>query len=166
MNYILDTSFFVIIREYYPKTFPTFWENMNQVVTDGRISSVNEVREEILKYRGKQEHLLKWMKANKSIFPDPSEEEQNNLREILSVRKFQTLIDEKKVLKGGAAADPFLIAKAMSIPESVLVTREKPAKRDTNGNIQGSFKIPDVCRHFHVECVSPEECLNRLEWSF
>ena len=155
MNYILDTGFFVILREYYPGTFPTFWEKMDQAVKDGYILSVNEVREEILRYRGAQKHLLKWLNDNKSIFADPSEEEQDNLREILSVRKFQTLIDKKSILRGRAVADPFLIAKAMSTPESVLVTREKPAKKDKNGKIQGSLRIPDVCRHFRVEWASP-----------
>ena len=165
-HYILDTGFFIVIREYYPNTFPAFWEKMEEAVNSNLISSVTEVRREIERYKGYQPHILEWCSTNKRIFTDPTEEEQNNLREIFKIKDFQALVDKKATLKGGPLADPFLIAKAMAKPESIVVTREQHAKKDKKGNQQGPLQIPDVCQHFGVEVVSPREFLEREKWQF
>ena len=132
-HYILDTGFFIMSREYYPNTFPAFWEKMEEAVNSNLISSVTEVKKEIEQYGGEQSHILEWCSTNKRIFTDPTKEEQNNLLEIFEIKSFQALVGKKATLKGKPAADPFLIAKAMAIPESIVVTTEQHAKRDKKG---------------------------------
>lgn len=165
MQYVLDTGFFVLTRGYYPDTFPTFWEEMDKAARSRLISSVIEVKKEIEKFGGEQTHLSGWIKSNANIFTKPEMEEQDCVRDIFDTDNFQNLIGKQKILEGGPFADPFVIAKA-NIIEGIVVTNERPAKKDKNGRMQGAPKIPDVCEHFDVECILPEEFMRRVSWKF
>ena len=159
MKYVLDTNFFVISKNYYPESFPSFWQKMEVAVSKEKISSVKEVRKELERYGGEQEYLLAWIKNHKNIFTEPSENEQDLIRQILRVPDFQELIERKSLLRGYPSADPFLIAKA-SVTGGVVVTAEKFASKGKPP------KIPNVCKRFRVECVTPEEFMSRERWQF
>ncbi len=166
MHYVLDTGFFRISRDYYPTVFLSFWGKLDKLVSLEAISSVSEVEKEIKNYGGEQEHLLQWTKRNRHIFTAPSEEQQNNVRKIFRVSNFTNLISKRSMLEGKPSADPFLIAKAMTKKSGILVSDEKPAKQDSRGNIQGSYKIPDVCNYCGVRCITPQQFMEEQEWSF
>ena len=166
MHYVLDTSFFVVTRDYYPESFGGFWVNMDDAASSDLISSVSEVKKELENYQGEQEDLVEWVANHVNIFTKPSLEEQNHIRDIFQIQMFQNLMSKQTMLEGKPFADPFVIAKAMTIEGGIVVTREKPAMRDKKNNIQGSHKIPDVCQHFGVECISPREFMRREHWSF
>ena len=161
MRYVLDTGFFVHCRVYYPSVFPHFWEKMEDAVTNGTISSVKEVRNEIERYGGSQDELLDWIKTHKTIFSEPSPGEQDRVREILAVPNFQTLVSKKNTYTGHPVADPFVIAKAWSIGGTV-VTNEVSGSAKTTPKI----KIPDVCSHFSVPCINPEKFMAQEKWRF
>ena len=166
MHYVLDTGFFIVTRDYYPDTFPTFWEKMDNAVSSNLISSVSEVKKELEKYGGEQEHLMSWTTEHKNIFTKPSIAEQEQVRNIFQIQDFQNLMEKRTIFMGGPFADPFVIAKAMMMEDGVVVTREEHAKRDKNKKIQGSPKIPDVCQYFEVKCILPREFMRREQWSF
>ena len=165
MHYILDTSFFVVSRSYYPETFNTFWEKMNNAVSSNLISSVGEVKAELNRYGGEQKYLIEWLKQHNRIFTNPTEKEQNNIREIFGIEEFRSLVGNKEILKGNPVADPFVIAKAMSV-QGAVVTSEKPAEKDKTRKAQGPLKIPDVCKHFNIPCLSPREFMEEQKWKF
>ncbi len=171
-TYVLDTGFFIISRDYYPETFPSFWKKLNEAVSQEIISSVEQVRAELEQYKGEQEHLANWISNNRNIFTNPTPEEQNVVRGIFQNREFQTLISKKQTMKGNPVADPFVIAKAIA-NQSIVVTREKPAPTRKAGNkkkrkeeIQGAYKIPDICKHYNVECVLPQKFMEQQRWNF
>lgn len=166
MHYVLDTGFFILSRDYYPETFPSFWENLDKLVDLQKLSSVSEVEKELNNYGGKQQHLLQWIRKNKNIFTKPSIQEQQKVREIFSISNFKNLIKKKELPEGKAFADPFVIAEAMTIQEGIVVTRENPAGKDSKGNIQGSPKIPDVCKHFGIRCLNPQQFMEEQNWKF
>ena len=167
MHYVLDAGFFTQSRLYYPNTFPSFWEKLDELVVSRDISSVSEVKKEIKNYGGEQEHMLEWIEQNKDIFTKPSEEEQEEVRRIFyEVPIFRNLINKKNILKGDPTADPFVIAKAMIIEGGRVVTSEKPEKKDKKGNIQGPPKIPGVCSHFEIPCITPQQFMEEQKWTF
>ena len=48
--YIFDTSSFsVILKNYYEDIFPTFWEKFDELIIEGKIISVKEVKRELEK---------------------------------------------------------------------------------------------------------------------
>ena len=165
MHYILDAGFFVLSRDYYPNTFASFWVELDKLIMSQSISSVDEVKDEIKKYGGEQNHLLEWIDKHKSIFTTPTLDEQLNVKKILQTSNFEKILDKKKMLQGGAFADPFVIAKAMTVGGTV-VTREQLSPTNKKGKIQGSPKIPDICQHFSVPCLSPKEFMKTQGWSF
>ena len=173
MHYVLDTGFFILIRGYYPDTFPSFWEKISEMAscenetlfqrTDiNGISSVYEVKEEIKSYGGKQKHLLDWINVHKYIFKRPSEEEQSRVRDIMT--RFSEAIPEKKQLLGGFWADPFIIARAWHLGATV-VTREHSLK-NKDGEVEKFVKIPDICDILKIRCISPQKFMIEQEWKF
>ena len=166
MHYVLDTGFFVQSREYYPEVFPSFWDNLTKSCQDSQVSSVHEVFQEVENYAGNQEHVLEWIRSKKEIFTKPTAAEQEEVRAILANSRYVCLVDKKALLDGKPAADPWVIAKAKATPHGAVVTREKKAKRDKNGNIQGSYKMPDVCQELGVHCLTILEFMEEMGWRF
>lgn len=162
MQYILDTGFFVLARDYYPETFPSFWEKLDQAVEKHIVSSVKEVKKEIEKYGGGQDHLLQWIKMH-DIFPNPSKEEQESLIEIM--KRFPQALPRRKQSDNAPWADPFVIAKAWQ-SSATVVTREQPDKlRDIYPN-NPIVKIPDICQTLGVRWMPPQEFMQEQDWSF
>ena len=63
----------------------------------------------------------------------------------------------KKLLRGGRVADPFAIARA-ACENRIVVTTElmKP----------NAVKIPNICAHFGVGCMSLAEFMDAENWTF
>jgi Domain of unknown function (DUF4411) len=76
---------------------------------------------------------------------------------IYSVTHFQQNIEQQKLLKGGKNADPFVIAKA-AIDGRAVVTMEQLRPN--------AVKIPNICQHFSVKCLSLEEFMEEEGWQF
>ena len=160
MRYLLDTGFFIRSRYYYPQNFPSFWEKMGNAVMGGIVSSTREVRNELERYGGPQEHLLAWMKKNRQIFTTPNNDELEKVRQIFANKKFQRLLSNKAKNSGYPLADPFVIAKAWTVG-CCVVTAEMPAIPNSS-----KIKIPDVCDYFGVAWASPEQFMQQQNWIF
>ena len=163
MIYVLDTGFFIICRNYYEEVFPTFWDNLSQAARDNEIISVRQTQEEIDKYLGKKDYVEMWIKNNPHTFPEPRVEDSKNLKKMLATK----IASNYDFSKNKNTADKFIIAKAMSLKdadgESCVVTNERNAKKDKSGN-NHAVKIPDVCEHFDVGCISVKEFMIDMKW--
>lgn len=140
--YVFDTSSFVELFKFYPKRFPSLFKVFDEIVADGQLISVREGYREI---EERADALTDWAKVNKSIFQDPMLEEAQAVAEIFQITHFQQSLEQKKLLKGGPFADPFLIAKGRVLGATV-VTQEKGKPN--------AAKIPNICNHFSVQCMN------------
>lgn len=157
MIYIFDTNvFWQFFRGYYPDIFPSLWERFDQLVADGRITSTREVKREL--QDGPVARAREWADKNSALFPAPTAVEAQFVRKILEA--FQHNIGHRQILKGGKNADPFVIARAQMLNANV-VTLERESEQDTK-----SAKIPNICKHFKIPCISPEVFMQRENWSF
>lgn len=155
--YLFDTDSLSHLGIYYPNIFTGFWELFDGVVDSGEVVSVREVYEE-LAYRRMAKHLVEWKKKHRKLFLPPSEEETLFIARMFAEEpRFKALINPKKVVKGGRAADPFVIASA-KVNNHVVVTQEKLSG--------GVVKIPFVCNHYDVECINFEGMMEREGWEF
>jgi hypothetical protein len=154
--YVFDTSpLSTLFKNYYRRRFPTLWDRFDGLVADGRIISTREVRRECVD--GPVETLRDWAGAWEEFFHIPGAAEGAFVGRIYGVVHFRQNIEQRKLLSGGRNADPFVIAKAASEGRGVVTMEEfKP-----NG-----AKIPNICRHFEVECLSLEEFMEREGWEF
>lgn len=155
MTYVFDSGPFILMfKYYYPERFPTLWELFDALIKSDDIVSVKEVYREL---EGQDDGLSEWVAKNKSIFGAPGVDELAFVAEIFKVKHFQTLIRKQSVLLGKPAADPFVIAKAKIIGGCVVTEeKEKP----------NSAKLPNVCVHFGVPCMSLEEFMVEENWKF
>ncbi len=154
--YVFDTSpLSTLFKNYYRRRFPSLWERFDALVGRGMIVSTREVRRECLD--GPVEGLREWAGAQEEFFAIPNAAEGAFVAKTYSVPHFQQNIEQRKLLKGGRNADPFVIAKAAVEGRYVVTIEEyKP-----NG-----AKIPNICRHFGVDCLSLEEFMEQEGWSF
>ena len=155
MKYVFDTSPFVsLFKNFYPSTFVTLWQNFDALIEKEEIVSTREVFREI---EDQDDELKKWAKNHKTVFTTPTAEEGEFVGRIYAVKHFQANIEQQKLLKGGKNADPFVIAKA-AVSKVPLVTLERLRPN--------AAKIPNICRHFGIHCLSLEEFMQLEGWQF
>lgn len=156
MTYVFDTNFFVRARDLYPSVFPSFWRSLNGLINQGRVSSVLEVRRELENFGGPQTELLNWINDNGGIFTDPTIQEQNHVRKILSAQngRFKQLVNKNKRF----CADPYVIAKAYLERSSVVTTELL--------GVQNQIKIPNVCEYYGIPYMSPKVFMEEQRWEF
>ncbi len=156
MNYVFDNSpLSALFRNFYRGRFPTLWERFDALVEGGEIVSTREAYREI--EDGATERLRQWAAENHDLFATPTAAEGAFVTRIYAVNHFQQNIEQQKILKGGHNADPFVIAKA-AVEGRAVVTMEllKP----------NAAKIPNICQHFKVKCLSLEHFMEEEGWAF
>lgn len=157
MIYVFDSSSLSnILDHYYQDRFPSFWDKFNEIVIQGNLISVREVRNELTnKFDDDKIEFL--MKHNKDFFSNPTNEELSFITQIYSVKHFQQNLERKKLWSGGFFADPFVIAKAWAIQGTVIT--EEHFK-------ENGAKIPNICDHFQIPCMKLEGFLKEVDWKF
>ena len=156
MTYVFDTSAFSpLFRNFYRRRFPTLWRQFDELVDDQRIVSTREVFREI--EDSSIEALRDWANGNRDVFAMPTAEEGAFIARIYSIPHFQQNIELQKLLKGGKNADPFIIAKA-AVSEMSVVTMETLRPN--------AAKIPNLCEHFDVPCMTLEGFMETEGWEF
>lgn len=156
MSYVFDNSpLSALFRNYYRARFPTLWERFDLLALEGKILSTREALREI--EDGAVESLREWAAANRDLFTTPTPAEGAFVARIYAVPHFQQNIEQQKLLKGGRNADPFVIAKA-AVEGHAVVTMEQLKPR--------AAKIPNICQHFDIQCLSLEEFMEAEGWQF
>ncbi|HKG21617.1 MAG TPA: DUF4411 family protein [Blastocatellia bacterium] len=156
MSYVFDNGpLSSLFRNFFRSVFPTLWDNFDQLVADSEIVSAREVLREI--EDGPLPALTEWARAHADVFALPTPKEAAFITRIYGVAHFHQNIEQQKLLKGGYIADPFVIAKA-AIQGRTVVTTElfKP----------NAAKIPNICRHFDVPCMTLQEFMEAQGWRF
>lgn len=156
MSYVFDTNAFSqLFHSYYRNRFPTLWEQFDVLVENGEITSTREAAREIEGDRVVA--LREWARDRGDLFPTPDATEARFVGQIFAVPHFLQIIERKKLLKGGLNADPFIVARAHSIGGTVVTLEGEPP----NG-----AKIPNICRHFRIPCLSLEGFMEEEDWRF
>lgn len=138
-KYVFDSNIFINLQRRQPiDIFPSLWNKIGELMSDGTIISSQEVYDEIM-IGG--DDLEKWAKARKEFFLPSDVPIQQEVRTILSTHR--------GLVEGGSkknSADPFVVALAKQ--ENCKVVTEEDRTRNAK-----SPKIPDVCDAYQIECV-------------
>ena len=130
------------------------WKRFDTLVANEVVTSTREVRRELKIYARADEQ---WLRDNSSMFTTPTAEEAQIVREIYRVRHFQQNIEQRKILKGGLNADPFVVAKA-AVNDATVITLESATPN--------AARIPNICHHFKIRCLNLEEFMEEEGWQF
>jgi hypothetical protein len=154
--YVFDTSpLSTLFKNYYRNRFPSLWRNFDALVAAGGLVSTREAYREI--EDGPSATLRDWSGNHQALFSVPTGAEGAFVTTIYGVPHFRQNIEQQKLLKGGRNADPFIIARAATENRTV-VTMELFK--------QNAAKIPNICRHFGVPCMTLEEFMEAEGWQF
>lgn len=156
MMYLLDANTLIEAKNrYYGMTVcPGYWAWILQSHAQGLAASIDNVGEEL---RRGNDDLAVWAKQHKDLFWDVSDLETQTAFAKVAAH----VASQAGLMKAGAVdeflsgADPWLIAKAMVIPDCVLVTHEQ-----LNLQRKNKFIIPNVCQHFGVPWVDTFQVLD------
>ncbi|MFZ0238429.1 MAG: PIN domain-containing protein [Xanthobacteraceae bacterium] len=154
--YVFDNSpLSTLFRNYYRNRFPSLWNNFRDVVNQDGLVSTREAFREIMD--GQITELREWAENNQGLFATPTAAEGAVVARIYAVPHFQQNLEQQKLLKGGRNADAFVIARA-SVENRTVVTMEKFKAN--------AAKIPNICRHLGVRCMTLEEFMEAEKWQF
>lgn len=156
MLYVLDTSVFRVLGHYFPATFESLWVGLNQLVTEGSVTSTREVRRE-LEFQNTQDFIATFVQQNAAIFPTPTEQEMLFVQGVFAVPHFHQLMPRRIQLTGGPFADPWVIARAAAIKGCVI---SQESRKDH------AARIPNICDHFGIPCLKVAEWMQELGWKF
>jgi hypothetical protein len=151
--YCIDTSSILVwfVDTYPPTIFPGLLARMEELIDAGRLRSPKAVLDEIRP--GDDCH--KWCKEQTALFL----EEPVAVQRIVS-RLMATHHDPAKPTKGINGADPFVIAMAKDAgPHCTVVADEHPGSRENR-------KIPFVCNHENVRCITFQQMMRAEGWQF
>jgi hypothetical protein len=126
----------------------------DEMIDEDRITSTREVLREI---EDRDVGLYHWAQNNHRVFTTPNAKEGAFVAEIYKVAHFQQNIERQKILQGGKNADPFIIARA-AVKGYSVVTKEN--------HKLGAVKIPNICKHFNIKCLTLEEFMEAEKWRF
>lgn len=139
-GYVFDTNIFINLQRRQPiDLYPTVWNKIGELMSQGIIISSQEVFDEIA-IGG--DDLEKWAKVRKECFLPSDISVQQKVRDILR--------NHRGLIEGGTkknSADPFVVALAQD--KQYKVVTEETRTRNAN-----SPKIPDVCDAYSIECLN------------
>ncbi|HUU87943.1 MAG TPA: DUF4411 family protein [Candidatus Glassbacteria bacterium] len=148
--YLFDTNIFYSLSVFYPENFPSVWEDINSLATNGNLISVREVYREVLK-NCPEEHIEFWVIRNKKLFVIPDENELKYLLTLMKSEENRNLIKLNNITKGLPVADPFIITVAKH-RNAIVVTQE--------GRNPGA-RIPYICSKQNIEYLSLRGFFNK-----
>ena len=155
MTYVFDTNVFSqLFGCYYRSRFPSLWARFEDMMLAGQITSTREVMLELAE--GRSYGASDWATTHLELFPNLTADEGQFITQIFLVPHFQQIID-KKLKNGGRNADTFIIARA-EILGGIVVTQESEPPHGA--------RIPNICRHFGIDCYKLEDFMERENWSF
>ncbi len=159
--FVLDTNVFVEAhRRYYAQDLcPGFWDCLTHYCSEGRVLSIDRVRDEIL---SNQDQLSDWVnQVPDDLFISSAEPEVvNAFTDMMDwVQRNEQFLPEAKV-EFASVADGWLSAYAR-VHNAVVVTQEI-----FNQDARKRVPLPNVCRQFDVDYRDTFGMLRELEVSF
>jgi len=148
--YCIDTSALIAAwyERYKPNRFPKLWNELDELIKEGRLVSSSLVLRECSKQRS--EELHDWLKPREAMFHMPDEAVQVQVDFI--VNTYTGLISAGKEK---FQADPFVIALAKVNGYTVITEETGPASL---------AKIPGVCAAMKVPCLNLMQFMDQEDW--
>jgi hypothetical protein len=158
--FVLDSDVFIAAKNaYYAFDIcPGFWQALIRGNTDGRLRSIDRIKNELLLGR-KEEDLVRWVRDDvpAAFFADSNAEDVSTAyaEVMLWVQRSTQYFDRAKA-KFATEADGWLVAYSM-VHGTTVVTNEQPRPDSRNRVL-----LPDVCAQFRIASTDTFSLLRQL----
>lgn len=129
--YVIDTSALMRLDLTFKRENPVFtaiWEEIEDLIVQGRFLVIDFVEIEINEYRGKEIFLKDWVKKwKKRLVVETDAESFNAARPIINEEYNTGFLNATKQAEGKEEADPYLIGYC-KVHKCVLITDESKMK--------------------------------------
>ena len=161
-RYSIDSSVFLDIwkgdRGLYPKDVHSgLWNHICKLVAEGRIIAHNEVYKELKKHDNNE--FQKWLAANKDKLVVNTAASNSAAKEIINGYYSTFKHGYMPSIKGGSAADPFVVGLAYS--EECFVFSQEILIPDHQIAQAAEPAIPNVCKEYNVRCFRINDFLRK-----
>jgi hypothetical protein len=163
--YIVDTNFFIQAhRETYPLDVAySFWNKVKELAIDGKIVSIDKVKDEIYDKNDALEH---WCRANlpEDFFKDTSDV-LNDYQQVVGWAVSRSSHYSQNALNeflDSDEADAFLVAYAMNDNSTRTIVTQEVSRPEQKNKI----KIPEPCLHFNVRFIRAMDVFRELGETF
>ncbi|MEG8945626.1 DUF4411 family protein [Rosettibacter firmus] len=166
-TFIVDSNFFI---QSHRVTYPldvatTFWEKVKKLFNEGKVISIDKVKDEIF---NNDDELKRWIEinlANEHFKTTETQEVVNKYTEVVNWANSKSnhyVLNAINEFLQFEKADAWLIAYAIAINEGCqIVTQEK-----SEPNRKSKIKIPDVCNDFNIRYKNIIEMFRELGEKF
>lgn len=159
MNYLLDANTYIQAKnQYYGMDIcPAYWEWLDLQFEQGVVASVDMVGQEL---KDGNDELMLWVKARPAHFLENNDDDTQGA--FGHVAAFVAAGDYNPGNRDDflAKADPWIIAKAMSIGATVVTHESALAPHSKK------VKVPNICDQFGVPCINTFQFLRTLNAQF
>lgn len=126
------------------------WEEIEDLILQGELKTIDFVEQEINDYHGKENFLKNWIKAWKKYLVVETDIRSLNASISIINEEYQTgFLNPRKQAEGKEEADPYLIGYC-KVYNCTLVTNESKTKNN---------KIPTVAKRNGIRCIDINEFL-------
>jgi len=164
--FVLDANVFIEAKNHYYAfdLAPKFWESLVRLAEEGRVESIDRIKQELLRGKGKPkegeppEELAAWAEEDfaKAFVSTDEDDVIKCYGDIMNWVSGQTQFFDAAKAHFAGGADAWLVAYARA-KDRVVVTHEK-AKPEA----RASVPIPNVCKAFDVPFVDTFQMLRTL----
>lgn len=162
-SYWIDTDVLVSAKNGpYPlntRIAEVFWSTLAGAFDGGTIKMPRRVYREIVEGRADRDDLADWLARRENLYKDTPRNVQNFAKQNIGkylYSKGQHNYEMRHILLFSKGADPWLISHA-KVDGGAVVTNEQGDQNSTKP------KIPDICSHFKVKCISLHRLIVCLE---
>jgi hypothetical protein len=164
-TYVVDSNFFIQAhRVSYPLDIAfSFWNKVKQLATDGKIVSIDKVKNEIY---DKNDALEEWCKSNlpENFFKDSSQVmvAYGQVSTWAISKNDHYMPNALNEFLDADEADAFIVAYAFTEPQNrVVVTHET-----SEPNRKNKVKIPEACNSLNVRFINTMDMFRQLRETF
>lgn len=163
--YVVDSNFFIQAhRVSYPLDVAfSFWNKVKQLAEEGKIISIDKVKNEIY---DKNDALEEWCKANlpEDFFKESSEvmAAYGQVSAWAISRSSHYMPNALNEFLDADEADAFIVAYALADPNNRIVVTQEISQP----NRKNKIKIPEACISLNVRFVNTMDMFRRLGETF
>jgi hypothetical protein len=164
--FLADSNVFITpFNQFYPFDFAiNYWNFLKNKISARKIVILNKIFYEI---SSQEDSLYEWIsKFEDLIIDNTAKNISSSYQSVIEYIAKSEKYNDKALRKwsDNTKADAWLVAAAMA-NKSVIVSLELP-QRSLGTNPASNAKIPDVAKHFNIECINLYEMLRRLNFRF